>query len=217
MSTPTDYGEPWDFHFDSLTIQQASDHDLIANFEREKDLARVQSAIQACAGMADPEKEIAEMREAKDSQISLLNLLADIRTAVGDSQGKLMQDELVEHCQKMRESLSGRTVSCGQCNKTAKMLEEAQAKLSPSLVKIGQLNAEIAAMISERAKVNKLLKMAQESLKNFEHEDGCFCEAAFSVPNGSHPRHSKECILAKDTLAKLKPFVKDHNSTAQQP
>ena len=34
---------------------------------------------------------------------SLLCLLADIRAAVGDPTGKLMQDELVEHCQKLRE------------------------------------------------------------------------------------------------------------------
>jgi hypothetical protein len=31
----------------------------------------------------------------------LLGLLADIRAAVGDPTGKLMQDELVEHCRKL--------------------------------------------------------------------------------------------------------------------
>lgn len=34
---------------------------------------------------------------------ALLGLLADIRAAVGDPTGKLMQDELVEHCRKLRE------------------------------------------------------------------------------------------------------------------
>jgi hypothetical protein len=32
---------------------------------------------------------------------ALLGLLADIRAAVGDPTGKLMQDELVEHCRKL--------------------------------------------------------------------------------------------------------------------
>ena len=34
---------------------------------------------------------------------ALFGLLAEIRAAVGDPTGKLMQSELVEHCQKLRE------------------------------------------------------------------------------------------------------------------
>lgn len=41
--------------------------------------------------------------EAGDGSTALLGLLADIRAAVGDPTGKLMQDELVEHCRKMRD------------------------------------------------------------------------------------------------------------------
>ena len=40
----------------------------------------------------------AELSEAR----ALLGLLADIRAAVGDPTGKLMQDELVERCRKLR-------------------------------------------------------------------------------------------------------------------
>jgi len=36
-----------------------------------------------------------------DRQSALLGLLADIRAAVGDPTGKLMQDELVERCRKL--------------------------------------------------------------------------------------------------------------------
>lgn len=32
----------------------------------------------------------------------LLNLVADIRKAVGDPEGKLMQDELLERCRKLK-------------------------------------------------------------------------------------------------------------------
>lgn len=35
-------------------------------------------------------------RDAEQDSIDLMHLLADIRTAAGDPQGKLMQDELVE-------------------------------------------------------------------------------------------------------------------------
>lgn len=35
---------------------------------------------------------------------ALLGLVADIRAAVGDPTGKLMQDELVEHCRKLAHS-----------------------------------------------------------------------------------------------------------------
>lgn len=33
----------------------------------------------------------------------LITLLADIREAVGDPEGRLMQSELVEHCREMRK------------------------------------------------------------------------------------------------------------------
>ena len=36
-----------------------------------------------------------------DTEISLLNLIADIRSAVGDPKGKLMQSDLVEYCKKL--------------------------------------------------------------------------------------------------------------------
>ena len=37
---------------------------------------------------------------------ALLGLLADIRSAVGDPDGKLMQDELVAHCRNIRDLLA---------------------------------------------------------------------------------------------------------------
>ena len=47
------------------------------------------------ARMARSDAELAAAR-------ALLGLLADIRAAVGDPTGKLMQDELVERCRKLR-------------------------------------------------------------------------------------------------------------------
>lgn len=37
-----------------------------------------------------------------ETEMALLRLVADIRAAVGDPIGRLMQDELVEHCRKLK-------------------------------------------------------------------------------------------------------------------
>lgn len=37
-------------------------------------------------------------------------------------------------------------------------------------------------------------------LNMFKHADGCFCEASFSGADGSHPRHSDECIIVSKAL-----------------
>ena len=51
-------------------------------------------------------KNYAERMKRSDAELAearaLLGLLADIRAAVGDPTGRLMQDELVERCRKLR-------------------------------------------------------------------------------------------------------------------
>lgn len=37
-----------------------------------------------------------------ETEMPMLRLVADIRAAVGDPKGKLMQDDLVEHCRKLK-------------------------------------------------------------------------------------------------------------------
>lgn len=43
-----------------------------------------------------------EVYDLRASNARLLGLIADIRAAVGDPTGKLMQDELVAHCRSLR-------------------------------------------------------------------------------------------------------------------
>lgn len=103
------YGEPWvcnvaeDIHgkkwvefFDSEYISILSSSDIVYPKNAAK---RIITCINACTGMEDPEKEIADL---KAQNASLLRLLADIRSAAGDQSGRLMQDELVEHIRNMR-------------------------------------------------------------------------------------------------------------------
>jgi hypothetical protein len=50
-----------------------------------------------------------EIIDLRQSNIRLLGLLADIRAAVGDPAGRLMQDELVERCRRLA---AGARVEC---------------------------------------------------------------------------------------------------------
>lgn len=47
-------------------------------------------------------KTAGQIQDTMSKQNALLGLVSDIRAAVGDPKGKLMQDELVEHCRTMR-------------------------------------------------------------------------------------------------------------------
>ena len=44
-----------------------------------------------------------EEHKITPTEISLLGLIADIRNAVGDPNGRLMQDELIIHCRRINE------------------------------------------------------------------------------------------------------------------
>lgn len=61
-----------------------------------------------CGGTNCQEVEYEEQHEELETDLdvstSLLSLLADIRAAVGDPNGKLMQDELVEHCRRVTDA-----------------------------------------------------------------------------------------------------------------
>jgi len=56
-----------------------------------------------------------------------------------------------------------------------------------------QHGAEVERLQSEIARL-------REALGGLKHCDGCYCEAAFSMLDGSHPRHSVECEAASDAL-----------------
>jgi hypothetical protein len=87
MSTPApDYGEPWSA--DEMlgphghSVLYAFDSTRLADF-RDKDHARQArrtfACVNACAGMADPEKEIAAMRDAiKSADHALTDLVEHI-------------------------------------------------------------------------------------------------------------------------------------------
>lgn len=63
MSTPSDYGEPWE-----LTTEFAFDisikGELAASFESLDPAIRALNCVNACQGMADPAAEIQAMRDA---------------------------------------------------------------------------------------------------------------------------------------------------------
>ena len=59
-----------------------------------------------------------------------------------------------------------------------------------------------------RADMTELVMALVEALQGLCHGDGCFCEAAFAMPDGSHPRHSDECTKARTALV---PFEEGDN------
>lgn len=66
-------------------------------------------------------------------------------------------------------------------------------RLNDALAKLREKDAQILAL--------------REALEGMKHTDGCFCEAAFSMCDGSHPRHSAECEKACKALSAPAPAV----------
>lgn len=102
----SEYGEPWFKACGTGGEAQVLKHslELVTTLAptngKHEEATRIVQCINACAGLEDPEQEIAGLRE---QNASLLRLIADIRAAAGDPNGRLMQDELVENIRKLKE------------------------------------------------------------------------------------------------------------------
>ena len=66
------------------------------------------------------------------------------------------------------------------------MVDSADHNERVALADLDELSANVARL--------------REALEGLKHCDGCYCEAAFSMLDGSHPRHSVECKAACDAL-----------------
>lgn len=101
----SEYGEPWFKACGTGGEAQVLKHslELVTTLAptngKHEEATRIVQCVNACDGLEDPEKEIADLRE---QNASLLRLIADIRAAAGDPNGRLMLDELVEHIRTMR-------------------------------------------------------------------------------------------------------------------
>ncbi len=70
---------------------------------------------------------------------ALLCLLADIRAAVGDPTGKLMQDELVEHCRKLAHSADWNRRRVEMLSMLQKHMRDPERTLVCDIIANGQL------------------------------------------------------------------------------
>lgn len=70
---------------------------------------------------------------------ALLGLLADIRAAVGDPNGKLMQDELVEHCRKLAHSVDWNRRRVEMLSRLQKHMRDPDRTLVCDILANGQL------------------------------------------------------------------------------
>jgi hypothetical protein len=69
-------------------------------------LGKIKTAKKATAarenGRKGGRKESQALRDARMEAFQALRVIYEIRVAVGDPEGKLMLDKLIEHCRKMR-------------------------------------------------------------------------------------------------------------------
>lgn len=70
---------------------------------------------------------------------ALLGLVADIRAAVGDPTGKLMQDELVEHCRKLAHSADWNRRRVEMLSRLQKHMRDPERTLVCDILANGQL------------------------------------------------------------------------------
>jgi benzoyl-CoA reductase/2-hydroxyglutaryl-CoA dehydratase subunit BcrC/BadD/HgdB len=101
------------------TARGESLEDLCKRLERERDEAMELASLVGNHPIATPCRDSCRDHEiegwknkwecavemaarAENTVNTLINLIADIRVAVGDKEGKLTQDELVEHCRMLK-------------------------------------------------------------------------------------------------------------------
>ena len=70
---------------------------------------------------------------------ALLGLVADIRAAVGDPTGKLMQDELIEHCRKLAHSADWNRRRVEMLSRLQKHMRDPERTLVCDILANGQL------------------------------------------------------------------------------
>jgi chromosome segregation ATPase len=210
MKPTPDYGEPWRKETYNTPMGETGDYEghleiwagerRVADCwnpddENEEDFDRIIACVNACVGLADPAKEIAELRdevaaanassemelvrETQEQNIVLLEQVSRLirekhelraaNTAIQEREAALVasKDLISKRAEDIRcelvkvererdellQALSGRTVSCEQCN-------EAGYKLAGFEAEVAGLRAEI----SEAKEVLQQIDLPDESL-----------------------------------------------------
>lgn len=89
----------------------------------------------------DSESKVAKVDQnaVSNEHAALLGLVADIRAAVGDPTGKLMQDELVQHCEKLSQSLDWNRRRVEMLARFQKRMRDPERQLVCDILANGQL------------------------------------------------------------------------------
>lgn len=154
-------------HFAPLCEQSAAD--ITPNSAALKRLARKHPAGEYEAG---PEDDTAKDAEIARLRVEVANLRANA----------------VQECRKWKDAL----VTADMEN-----LREQVARLeSEREAAIDRLNTEGQRLSDERDAALARIAKLEAALEGLKHADGCHCEAAFSMGDGTHPRHSDECKAA---------------------
>jgi hypothetical protein len=115
-------------------------------------------------------QEVAYVREDLADGFLLLGLLADIRAAAGDSEGRLMQPELVEHIRKLKaqadeaDALRGRIAELERDRDQWKANHDNQAALKAALLDRPDLK-DRATLVQSMAADRERLRAENEALR----------------------------------------------------
>lgn len=215
------FGEPWEYDFDALVIRDATTHDLVASFETERGLAAARTALDACAGMADPAKEIAELRGLVQNGAKMLGSALDFNIDL-QNKADMWRDEF-ERIKAVEFAKPGVIESeiAGICDRALSDIRS-NISLIDQREKVAEENAELRRKGEQVTHVlGNVIDQNQQMLTALKESHGAInqlCEAVSNLsdaldscrdgPTASAVLRYDRIEHASIALAKLAPFVK---------
>lgn len=202
MSTPAtpppDYGEPWKFSRGEPSIESCYDDAVLTGIDYEMDDVKIQRAVacvNACQGMADPEAEIAHLRDYAGRTHELAT-----QVSVVVAQREAKQEEIDE--------LRGKVNSLEFRLSQEKHLNTDHEQDYLAVWKLIKRTDETVVQAAQRIKVeNEAMREAiREAHISIKYAEASFAGMALRL----HPADpSNDVILSKTgtALAKLQPFL----------
>lgn len=144
-----------------------------------------------------------KLERERDSALELLREIRDNEVNPQDEADKFLRDGVCSELSKCRQALSGRTVSCSQCNEAAKKLDEKDAAI-----------AELNQRLTEQREsfMSQLVRIEdgwREKLREARKDANRLAEALdpiawmHSMPeNGKAFNEAEEAMMAHEALAR---------------
>ncbi len=99
MRPVPDFGEPWKFSRGEPSIESREDDAVLTGIDYEFDDAKIQRAVacvNACAGMADPAREIARLQNCSEELDSILSVIPEDAPCHHAETGETVADYILD-------------------------------------------------------------------------------------------------------------------------